>query len=123
MPIDATDQSFHTSWSCCLNVLKYYRLQILPAAKAIAILENLKGKVQFITRLTPASEASLGVSGSSVNILAQVETNSENIDNRISGESRETVLGREGLDMSTMDSINDAWFTQQLSDMNWLDFS
>ncbi|KAM3079687.1 hypothetical protein ACMFMG_006099 [Clarireedia jacksonii] len=119
-PMDARDQSFLTSWSYCIKVLEHYRQQILPAAKAITILDNLKEKIQSITRSPLATEAPTSVDESSVKPPDQPEANPDNIDDGISGA---TVLSMEGLDMFTMDPINDAWFTQQLSDMNWLDFS
>jgi hypothetical protein len=120
VPIDVNSHSFDISWSCCIKILEYYKLQISPAAKAITILENLKEKVQAMTRSMPGAEVPPSVKGPSVNVPAQVETNPEIIDNGISGE---TGLDMEGLDIFTMDPLSDAWFTQQLSDMSWLDFS
>jgi hypothetical protein len=120
VPIDVRNESFNTSWSCCIKVLEYYRLQISPAAKAITILENLKEKVQAMNRSTPVTEVPPSANGPSVSIPAQVKMNPENIDSGITGE---TGLDMEGLDMFTMDPLTDAWFTQQLSDMSWLDFT
>ncbi|PQE17568.1 C6 transcription factor protein [Rutstroemia sp. NJR-2017a BBW] len=120
VPADVRNQSFDTSWSCCIKVLEYYRLQISPAAKAITILENLKEKVQAMNRSNPVTEAPQSVDGPSVITPTQIETNPENIDSGISGE---TGFGIEGLNMFTMDPLTDAWFTQQMSDMSWLDFT
>jgi len=144
----SSEHSFESSWMSCIKILEHHQVQIHSAERAITILRALKEKVQATSPSEPvttnqsnqnppassitgtptfgdpstASEFSNPPATPTIPQEYPAVTNGTIPDNVFTG----TGIGIEQISMfdtnMQMDSINDAWFTQQLSDLNWLDY-
>lgn len=130
----STEHCFETSWTSCIEILEHHQVQIQSAKRAINILETLKEKVQA----RKSAEITIPSNGNSLesNITGNptlAEQDFANPQGSIPQDYSTNVtgapnggLGNDNIVMfdtgMQMDSMNDAWFTQQLSDLNWLDY-
>ncbi|KAF7886500.1 uncharacterized protein EAF01_011178 [Botrytis porri] len=130
----STEHYFETSWTSCIEILEHYQVQIQSAKRAINILENLKEKVQArrsaeITKPSNGNSLESNITGNPT----RAELDFTNPQWSTPPDSSTIVpgvpyggLGNDNIIMfdtgMQMDSMNDAWFTQQLSDLNWLDY-
>ncbi|TEY44385.1 hypothetical protein BOTCAL_0352g00050 [Botryotinia calthae] len=128
------EHCFETSWNSCIEILEHHKVQIQSAKRAINILETLKEKVQA----RKSAEIMNPLNGNPIesNITGtptHAEQHITNPQGSIPQDYSAIVpgvpngeLGNDNIIMfdtgMQMDSMNDAWFTQQLSDLNWLDY-
>ncbi|TGO41160.1 hypothetical protein BHYA_0025g00100 [Botrytis hyacinthi] len=130
----STEHCFETSWASCIEILEHHQVQIQSAKRAINILETLKEKVQArkSAEITNPSNGNPLESNTTGNPTL-AEQDFANPQGSIPQDYPTTVpgapngkLGNDNIIMfdtgMQMDSMNDAWFTQQLSDLNWLDY-
>ncbi|KAF7915571.1 hypothetical protein BELL_0497g00010 [Botrytis elliptica] len=130
----STEHCFETSWTSCIEILEHHKVQIQSAKRAINILETLKEKVQA----RKSAEITNPSNGNPLesNIIGNPTLAKQDFANPQGSVSQDysTIvpgvpnggLGNDNIIMfdtgMQMDSMNDAWFTQQLSDLNWLDY-
>ncbi|QSZ28565.1 hypothetical protein DSL72_003063 [Monilinia vaccinii-corymbosi] len=131
----STGNLFETSWTACIKILEHHKVQIQSAARAMKILSALKEKIQ--ARKAPAAVANAPNENPPESKITETPTYPEPQFHNLQGsilpsysatmhEVRTEGLGIESIPMFDsamhLDSMNDAWFTQQLSDLSWLDY-
>ncbi|CCD34452.1 putative transcriptional regulatory protein [Botrytis cinerea BcDW1] len=128
------EHCFETSWTSCIEILEHHKVQIQSAKRAINILETLKEKVQARKSaeiMNPLNGNPLGsnITGNPTHAEQHITNPQDSIPQDYSAIVPGVPNGELGNDNiimfdtgMQMDSMNDAWFTQQLSDLNWLDY-
>ncbi|KAG4025630.1 hypothetical protein MFRU_054g00590 [Monilinia fructicola] len=130
----STEHSFETSWTSCIKILEHHKVQIQSAEKAIKILGALKDKIQarsvpeIVTTSSNRNPPESNFTDTPTYPEPQLFSHQGSIPSfaTTTNEVPPEGTGIENISMfeNTMqiDSMHDAWFTQQLSDLNWLDY-
>ncbi|KAF7860876.1 hypothetical protein EAF04_008394 [Stromatinia cepivora] len=131
----SNEHSFETSWTSCIKILEHHKVQIQSAERAITILKTLKEKIQ--ARKPQESATSSRGQSPAANVTGTPTHTEAHFSNpQVPMPTDYSVMmnggipdGENGIENISMfdngmqiDSMNDAWFTQQLSDLNWLDY-
>ncbi|KAI9644448.1 hypothetical protein NHQ30_006469 [Ciborinia camelliae] len=133
----STEHCFETSWKSCIKIIDHHKVQIQSASRAITILEALKEKIRAKrpphTIINPENGNNLlipNITDSTTYPSPQFPHPSGSDPAEYSSMMNSGVpdggMSIENISMfdnsMQIDSMNDAWFTQQLSDLNWLDY-
>ncbi|APA14928.1 hypothetical protein sscle_13g096980 [Sclerotinia sclerotiorum 1980 UF-70] len=131
----STDHSFEKSWTSCIKILEHHKVQIQSAERATTILKGLKEKIQARKPQEAAANSKgklprANITGTPTHSEAQIPYHQVPTPTDYSAIMNGSIANGEiGIDTISMfdngmqiDSMNDAWFTQQLSDLNWLDY-
>lgn len=125
---ECSKASIQTSWSMCIDIFNHYKLQVPSVSHAVQVLEALRQGVAFadsdgkyLLRLYAVCLLALGTT------IASTEKTSTEL-----RDSAGTPAPNMGSNMMpphdfaqennfNMDWLNDSWFAEQMTDLNWLE--
>ncbi|KAH8800258.1 fungal-specific transcription factor domain-containing protein [Xylogone sp. PMI_703] len=126
---DLEESSFMLSWSRAIAILNHHKAQIESAGRAIIVLEALKERVYSMAIMDSWDKWSPPIhdQGTNISSLVTETSGSTNLSTNETQFLTPELGGSGGIDLPQYDmdmvgigSMNEAWFVEQLSDLNWL---
>jgi hypothetical protein len=135
---ETNQESFATSWDCCISILEHYKEQIRSASPAIRVLQTLRSQLiasqgqREYSHLTPRVTVLLF---STYYLLEGASNPAINDDGNSSATIAHATAAFEipsdidiqqdwnEFNSNMTDTISDAWFSQHLVNLDWLDIS